>query len=295
MFGYVNVDKSNLLGKDFDTYRAIYCSLCKQLGRDYSVFARFLLNYDCTFYTVLMLSLSDKCCGFCTGRCRFNPFKKCNYISDDTVALSMASALTVSSAYYKLLDNISDSPWYKRIFYRSLQPMLFYWHKKALKKFPEIDIELNKMSRAQKLCEGDENCNIDKDAEPTAVMLSNMFSLICEKIDSTILSENKHSKRILSSFGYFLGKWIYLIDAADDYFDDKKHQNFNPYIISSVAQKDLKDYILSLLNHTLSEAMLSYNLLKKGRYDSIISNALFSALPKKQNFVLSKFDKLNDK
>lgn len=126
-------------------------------------------------------------------------------------------------------------------------------------------------------------------------MLSSVFSLVDGKINSSILSENKHSKRILSSFGYFLGKWIYLIDVADDYFDDKKHQNFNPYIISPVAQKDLKDYILSLLNHTLSEAMLSYNLLKKGRYDALISNVLFSALPKKQNLVLSKFDKPDDK
>ncbi len=291
MFGYVNVDKSNLLGKDFDTYRAIYCSLCKQLGRDYSIFARFFLNYDCTFYAVLMLSLSDKTCDFCTGRCRFNPLKKCDYISDDTVSLSLAAALTISSAYYKLLDNILDSPWYKRIFYRLLQPMLSSWHKISLKKFPTIDNELNKMTISQKGTEEDKNCNIDKAAEPTAAMLSAVFSLVDEKIDSSILKKNKNSKRILSSFGYFLGKWIYLIDAADDYFNDKKHHNFNPYITLDVEEKELKNYVLSSLNHTLSEAMLSYNLLEKGRYDAIISNALFSALPKKQNLVLSKFDK----
>ena len=49
MFGYIRVDRAELLGKEYDAYKGIYCALCRQLGRDYSIFARFILSYDCTF------------------------------------------------------------------------------------------------------------------------------------------------------------------------------------------------------------------------------------------------------
>ena len=46
MLGYVKADKQNLTIGDYEIYRGIYCSLCKALGRNYSVFARLLLSYD---------------------------------------------------------------------------------------------------------------------------------------------------------------------------------------------------------------------------------------------------------
>ena len=43
MFGYIKVDQANLLGKEFEAYNGIYCTLCRQLGKDYSIFARLIL------------------------------------------------------------------------------------------------------------------------------------------------------------------------------------------------------------------------------------------------------------
>ena len=109
MFGYIKADRANLLGKEYEAYRGVYCSLCRQLGRDYSLPARFILSYDCTFYAVMILTLSEEPPSYCQGRCRFNPLKKCSYAQTNTKAMSMAAALSVSSAYFKLRDNIMAS------------------------------------------------------------------------------------------------------------------------------------------------------------------------------------------
>ena len=53
MFGYVKVYKPELKMKEFEMYRGIYCSLCKQLGKSYGLFARMTLSYDFAFMAIL--------------------------------------------------------------------------------------------------------------------------------------------------------------------------------------------------------------------------------------------------
>ena len=271
LFGYIKVDQANLLGKEYEAYKGIYCSLCRQLGRDYSVFARFILSYDCTFYAMLALDLADKPPCYQPGRCRSNPFKKCNYADTQTAALSLAAALSVISAYYKLRDNLLDSPWYKRIFYRLIQPFFASWRKKAAKRYPEIEASVSKMMDEQLKAEKDEACLLDMAASPTATMLGEMCALLTDRIPLRDRLPKDSTKRILQAMGYYMGRWIYLIDAADDIEKDKKHHNFNPFLLSDTADAA---YIEATLNHALSEALLSYGLLKNGRFDGIIKNVL---------------------
>ena len=221
MFGYIKVDRANLLGKEYEAYKGIYCSLCRQLGRDYSIFARFILSYDCTFYAMLIMSLSEETPCYRKGRCRFNPAKKCLYADTGTQALSLAAALSVSSAYYKLIDNIHDSPWYKRMLYRLLQPIFSRWRRKAGKRYPAIDAAVGQMLARQIAAESSPDVSIDAAAQPTADMLAAVCALIPDTVPLSS-PDNERTKRILSAFGYFLGRWIYLIDAADDYEKDIK-------------------------------------------------------------------------
>ena len=288
MFGYIKVDKANLLGKEYDAYKGVYCALCRQLGREYSLFARFILNYDCTFYAVLALDLAVQPPTYCQGRCRFNPLKKCNYAQTSTKALSLAAALTVSSAYYKLKDNLYDSPWYKRILYRLIQPIFSRWHKKSRKKYPEIDTATERMLSSQLDAEADPNCSVDQAAQPTADMLASVCELIPDHIAIQNAQRSDSIKRILHTFGYFLGRWIYLIDAADDYKNDKKHHGFNPFLLNSEPQ-DVRAYIEPMLNHALSETLLSYGLLDSGCYDLIIKNVLLISCQNIQNQILSRY------
>lgn len=79
MFGYLQIEKEELLVKEFETYKAVYCGLCKQMGKDYSFLTRLTLSYDSTFYAMLLMSLHSSCGGFKKGRCTCNPLKRCNF------------------------------------------------------------------------------------------------------------------------------------------------------------------------------------------------------------------------
>ena len=77
MFGYVTVYKPELKIKDYDIYKGIYCSLCKQMQEEYGFFSRFLLSYDAVFYILYKMGTADEKLKFSKSHCSFSPCKKC--------------------------------------------------------------------------------------------------------------------------------------------------------------------------------------------------------------------------
>ena len=70
MFGYVRPHRGELLVREYQQYKAVYCQLCRQLGKDYGVLARLTLSYDCTFYAMLALGTQGDRVSRRRGRCR---------------------------------------------------------------------------------------------------------------------------------------------------------------------------------------------------------------------------------
>ncbi len=275
MFGYLQIHKDELKVKEYEAYKSVYCGLCKQLGRDYGFLTRFILSYDCTFYAILLMSLKRSCTGFSDGRCKFNPLKKCKFADCKDNAYSKASALSVISAYYKVVDDIDDSGFFKRIALKIAKPFFGRRQKKAARRFPEIENIVSEMMKNQKAAENDELVTIDKAANPTAKMISDLAALE---------GGNDLQKRVLSEFGYQIGRWVYLIDAADDYEKDKKSGNFNPFIKADINDKD---YINSVLSQSLARAYDAYNLLDIIDFKPIIDNMMLYGFPNIQNAVLN--------
>jgi len=50
MFGYVRPHKAELLVKEYEMFRAAYCGLCTALKERYGAAARYVINYDLTFW-----------------------------------------------------------------------------------------------------------------------------------------------------------------------------------------------------------------------------------------------------
>lgn len=274
MFGYLQVQKSELLVREYEAYKAVYCGLCKQMGKDYSFLTRLSLSYDCTFYAMLLMSVYKSCLGFESGRCRFNPLKKCGFSRCEDDSLSKASAFSVISVYYKLIDDINDSKFFKRILVYLIKPFFGHWHKKAAKKYPELEACVAQMMRDQAKAEL-ENAGVDASAHPTAQMLSNVLRLE---------AKTETERRVLSEFGYHIGRWIYLIDAADDYEKDKKNGVFNPF--NGTDGENLKDVMNNTLNLCLARAYDAYQLLDLTDFKGIFDNMLLYGFPAKQNTVI---------
>ncbi len=135
MFGYIRPYKPEMLIRDFEQYRGVYCGLCKQLGKSYGVAARAALSYDCTFYAIYLMSVaSGACCaGFHQSRCVVNPLKKCTYCAEDLPALKMAAALSAIMTYYKIKDDWADGSGLQKL--RAVFARPFF--SRARKRLPE--------------------------------------------------------------------------------------------------------------------------------------------------------------
>lgn len=277
MFGYLQIQKSELLVREFEAYKAVYCGLCKQMGKDYSFLTRFSLSYDCTFYAMLLMSVKRSCTGFKDGRCTCNPLKKCKYALSENDSYSKASAFSIISVYYKLKDDISDSKFFKKLLVGLILPFFSHWHKKAMQKYPEIEKYASKMMQLQKEAETNPDTSIDKSAHPTAYMLANVFALE---------AEDEMQKRVFYEFGYHLGRWIYLIDAADDYEKDIKSGNFNPFTKINIDNPER--YMTAVLNQSLARAYDAYNLIEITDFKGILDNMVLLGFPAMQNKVVNK-------
>lgn len=283
LFGYIKPYKPEMKMKEFDTYKAVYCGLCKQLGKVYGPFARLTLSYDFTFLSMVSLSLSDKCGGFRMEKCVANPLKKkpCMVPCGD---LTLSASAAMIMFYYKLKDNIQDSGIGGRIKAYLLLPFAAAARKRAKKLHPELEEIVGTCMQEQYEVEHSDSDSIDRAAEPTAKALSQIFER---------LSEHHAQRRVLSRLGYLVGRYVYLIDALDDLEDDIKTGSYN--ILYRKAQKDgteqlseIRTYAQGVLNLTVGQIAAAYELLDLKRYKTILDNLIYLGLHQSLKAVLEK-------
>ncbi len=270
MFGYVKISKGELKIKEYEVYKAVYCSLCKNLGRNYGILSRFTLSYDFTFLALLNMSLRDGCDGFVRKRCAFNPLKKCNYCKD-TEPINMPSAAAMIMLHYKILDNIADEKGIKKAGYCLLKPIFGRAHKKAAKAYPQIEEAVSEYIKAQNALEKAGCTSIDEAADPTAVVMQKILPLC---------SDDQNQQRVLARLGYCLGRYIYLLDAACDLEDDIKSGSYN--VLKGRADGDIKEYVRTTLTPQLyfcvNEAARAFELLDIKKYKTILGNIIYLGL-----------------
>lgn len=267
MFGYIRAAKPELKVRELELYKAVYCSLCRKLGKSYGFLSRFTLSYDFTFLALLQLGLTPGCDSFERKRCAFNPLKKCNYCKNSS-ALEMPSAAAMIMLYYKLADDISDERGLKRLGYRVLKPIFSSAHKKAARAFPELEKILAEYIFAQNALEADSCTELDRAADPTAQALAEIFALC---------SEEQSQKRVLQRLGYCLGRFIYLLDAVCDFEADMKSGSYNALKGEGSLEK-ARLRIEPQLYFCINEAGKAFELLKLYKYEAILGNIIYLGL-----------------
>ena len=278
MFGYVKAYNPEMKIVEFETYKAVYCALCKSLGKKYGIMARMTLSYDFTFMALLRLCNSKDFCGYDRKRCMFNPFKKCNCLKNQNDEIDYTAAVSIILFYYKLKDNIMDSGLLGRIMSYAILPWFSHYYKKAKKEFPNVAKAAEEMMKNQAKTEKSDTDSFDKSAEPTAQFL---------KLAFVRDNDSEFNKRVLSEMGYLAGKWIYLIDALDDLKGDIKSNNYNVIAKRFSLNKTSTDSEIKLAEEYAKAVINSYNsgicdaylLLEKKRYGEIIGNVLYMGMP----------------
>ncbi len=270
MFGYVRIAKPELKVKEYETYKAVYCSLCRELGRTYGLWSRFTLSYDFTFLALINMSLSAGCDPIERKRCVFNPFKKCNYCKSNE-KLKMPAAAAMIMSYYKLADNIKDEKGIKKLGFICLKPLFAHARKKAAKSYPVIEQIVHEYIEKQDILERESCSSLDMAADPTAYALGKIL---------TECSDDAVQKRILDRIGYCIGRYIYILDAACDLEDDIKSGSYN--CLKSELSGDRKEFmkkrILPQLYVCSNEAGKAFELLDVKKYKSILGNIIYLGL-----------------
>jgi len=284
MFGYVRPYKDELRVREYEQYKAIYCGLCRALGKNYGVLSRLTLSYDCTLFAAAAIGRLPECPDFVRKRCVVNPLKKCWYCTTGAEEVyRYTSALSVLLTYHKLNDTVSDEGFWKRTGARVAR--LFYRgaFKKASADYPELAACIAGAMERQAAVEREEAPSLDACCAPTADILSFVFGS---------LGKDETERFVLKDFGYALGRWVYTADAADDLEDDLKEGGFNPFIhkLGLVGCKELTPEQRKIadsecnacLNLDAARIGAGMNLIDFGRFTPLIENVVIHGLPRMQ-------------
>ncbi len=216
MFGYVKYDLPNLFVKDVMLYKALYCGLCKGIGRSCGQVARAGLSYDIAFLSALLHNMMGVDITVEQQNCFEHAIKKRPIQKTDPLTEELGALNTVL-CYYKLTDDVSDGEHGKgkRLLFSS-------GFKRAGKRYPELVGLVERYMREQGEAERLKTSSLDMAAEPTA----NMMKALAEHFLADMGTPDA-----LGLF-YELGKWIYLVDALDDYEKDAKKGAYNPFVLA---------------------------------------------------------------
>ncbi|HWR23998.1 MAG TPA: DUF5685 family protein [Feifaniaceae bacterium] len=260
MFGYVTPDKPELKVRELTQYQAWYCGLCKSLRRTYGQIPRLALDYDCTFFALLLQGISGEEFTCAPGRCGYKPFRKKAPVIGPCEALSYAADINVLLYYYKLADDFRDE---KNILAFAGHTALGAGAKKAAKLRPETaDIIASGIGRLSEL---------EQRKEPSIDAAADAFANILKQLALGYDKLTEKQKPALSWLSYHMGRWIYLIDAWEDRKKDEKAGSYNPFLIADAT----KERASFLLYASLYEMENACDLLDLKANQGLIENIIY--------------------
>ncbi len=270
MFGYVLPSREKLTEEEQAAFQSVYCGLCHTLREEYGFAASMILNYDLTFLAVLLSSGEEpksrcrRCAAHpCKGRCA----------AEKTAALKKAAACSVILAYWQIRDGLSDSRGWKKIKYRLAELALRRAYAMAAQDCPVFDRETRaQLSRLAELERA--GCDtLDEPADAFAVLLAG----VSEELDDPM------QRRIYRQLLYHMGRWIYLVDAADDLKKDFESGNYNPLIrryglTEATLDGETKQAFAATLDTSVRQMAAAFELWDFGCWTALLRSTFYEGL-----------------
>lgn len=271
MFGYVRPFRGELKCKDYDLYRETYCGLCCTLRERYGFFAPLFLSYDFTFLALLLdKSEYHPCKGRCHGKI-FCPVPRV----PPSDALNRCADLTMILTWFQLQDKIKDDKGIAKLGARFLSLLVRRSYKKAEKYHPDFCQNTATQLSLLATLESQQCASLDQVADCFALVLQDTMP---KDLSST---ETRCLKQVL----YHVGRWIYLIDARDDYEDDVKKGRYNPLVHRYSGEID-QEALCVTLNHSRYLALSALDFLDLPLRGQLLENILDVGMSAVQDSVL---------
>lgn len=261
MFGYIVTNQPELKMKDFDMYRSFYCGLCRELKRKYGISGQISLNYDMTFVVLLLNGLYEPPVQKGTTRCIIHPVIR--QTVRRTEITEYAADMNLILTYYKCMDDWKDEKKLLRLGYAKL---LEGNNKKTETAYREKTDRIVSLLSQLTEWENAGETDIDK--------MSGCFGKIMEEI---FAYRKDNWEPTLKRMGFYLGKFIYLLDAYDDVEKDRANGNYNPFSEDYIME-GFDDKVYGILTMMMAETCREFEKLPIIRYGDILRNILYSGV-----------------
>lgn len=261
MFGYIIVNKAELKFKEFDIYHAYYCGICRELKRKYGLSGQVSLSYDMTFLAILLTGLYEPETVRSNCKCMVHPFER--HPTLNNIFTEYAADMNVLFTCYKCSDDWEDEhKLWKLAYGKLLEGRSEKLRQEYREKVRKIRLLMQEFSEAEESGEAD----IDT--------LSGLFGQVMAEIVAVREDEWAETLRWL---GFFLGKFIYLLDAYEDVEADIKKGTFNP-LKKKYECPDFEEECKTILMMMMSECCKEFETLPILENAEILRNILYSGV-----------------
>ena len=269
MFGYVRPSLGRLSQEDTARFSAMYCGLCRALGRRCGKAASLILNYDFTFLAVLLAEGEAE--DPLHGRCVVHPLQGRDYFPGND-ALDLAADCSVILAWWQLKDAIADSGGLAAK-YRSAALLLKPAYERARRSRPDFDRSTRRQLEELSRLEAERCPSMDQAADTFALLLQSAAGEV----------EDSVKRRVLEQMLYHLGRWIYLVDAADDLAEDFSSGSYNPLIYrygltEGKLSKEARESLVLSLDHSIRLMGAACELWDFGVWTPVIQATVYEGL-----------------
>lgn len=268
------INEEELKIREFKRYRGFYCGLCRSLGR-HGVTGRILLTYDMAFLYILLNALYEKPLKTERHHCAAHPVKPQEMLTGEVA--DYAADMTVLLTYYKALDDIADEGTARA---KASANLLRKAAMAISEKYPRQANGIREAVEGLSREEAAGNYDLDTISGFTGKLLGEVF----------VMQEDEWAD-VLRCCGYYLGKFIYLLDAFEDLEKDRKKGEYNPWT-PLVERRDFEAVVENTLTLMASDAAREFERLPIVQDVEILRNVLYSGIWKRYRALKEKKNRM---
>ena len=261
MFGYVVVNKPELKIREFYEYQSYYCGLCKTLKQRWGMRGQISLSYDMTFLAMFLSLLYEPVEEELAERCAAHPMEK--HRARHNEMMDYAADMNLMMTWYKCRDDFKDEGRVlKGIYGKSLGSEIDKIRSTYGRQYQAVHDNMEKLA----LLEGECCTDIDK--------LSGCFGHLLEEI---FVVKQDEWESCLRRIGFYLGKFVYIMDAYDDLEQDRKKGCFNPFL-HRAGKEGFDEWIKEILTMTAVEFASAFERLPIVEHVEVLRNIIYSGI-----------------
>lgn len=267
MFGYIVPVLSVLSEEQKQRYRAFYCGLCHALRNRHGQMRRISLSNDMTFLAILLSSLYEPDTAGTDARCALHPVKAHVYLSSPLI--DYAADMNALLFFYKCRDQRMDD---RSIRGKAGEKLFRDSAEKVRESWPSQTEGVEKALTALWQEEAKAEPDPDRLCGLSGEMLGSVFVPRPEDPWSSVLR----------AVGAGLGRFIYWMDAWEDYDDDIKKGRFNPLSVYR-NRPDYEEFCRETLELLIADAAESFEVLPLEQDLDLLRNVIYSGVWQRYN------------